>query len=205
MIKKIEIAMIVILGILIIAILMSVNKNNDQNKILPQDVVYDFFADMFEGNFEYAMNTYLDEVKQNQLDALKKEEKFYKEHWSNYGIQLISENINKKDDTASVIIIVNKLNSEQIIKDVTTKLLNINPLKEDGTLITQEEVALLKEEYIKNAFKDGMDKYKIITNKYELELILDENENWKIINDNNISDILFGNKSNYVPEENGEV
>ncbi|MCQ2978749.1 MAG: hypothetical protein MJ245_03025 [Clostridia bacterium] len=198
MIKKLEIVMGAIFIILCIVICISLKFNN-KDRIFPSDVVYDYFTLMTEGDFDNAFSTYVDNAKQAQLDVLNGNYDLYKVHWANLGIDIASETYNDNEGTGEVEITVNKFDIEQIISEVRIRLLNVNEIKEDGTTITKEELLELKKQYIKEAYNKAKEKdsnYNIVTNTYTLKLVSDEeNDSWKIVDDNALSDILFGNIS----------
>ena len=195
MIKKIEIGMGIVFIALCIAICISLKLKND-NRIYPSDVVYEFFTEMTSGNFKVAMESYLDSYNDNQIDVLYGNIDLYKTHWANLGIEIESEALNDSEGTAACQVKVNKYDITEIIGDVRLRLLDVNEIKEDGTLITEEELNVLKKQYIKDAYNNAKGRYKVIKNTYDLNLIYDdEYETYKIVNDKNISDILFGNTS----------
>lgn len=196
MIKKLEIALGIVFFILCIAIVITI-KNKKSDYILPQDTVESFFQEMMDGNFRVAMTTYLDDCKENQVASLEENIDLYKMHWQNVGVDINEETINKKEGTATCNVYVYKYNIEEILGDIRVRLLNVNTLKSDGTYITEKELNELKKQYIKEAYTKNINKYGHIINVYDLKLVWDEEyETWYIVNNDSITDILFGNVSN---------
>lgn len=201
MIKKIEIGMGILLFVLCIFIVITFIRQK-KDGALPQDTVYDFFTLMTQGNFESAMDLYLTETNDKDLGVLNDNYDLYKNHWANLGITIEKENYNYNDKTATCDIVVHKYNIAEILSNVTLKLLNVNTVKDDGTQITEEELQVLKKQYIKEAYSKAKDNYSVVKNSYSLKLVYDEEyDTWLIVNDESIRDILFGNESDKETED----
>lgn len=200
-IKKTKTAMLLVLFVLIILIAITV-ANKNKNKVMPQDIVFDFFTEMTEGNFREAMEYYIDNVKESQIDTLERNMDLYKCHWANVGVRIDDELIEQGEGTAEVTVTVSKYNVQSILGDITIKLLNVNSLKEDGTYITEEEMLILKKQYIKEAYLEASERYKPLVNEYVLKLEEDDEIGWKIVNSNEINYILFGSDINLEEENN---
>lgn len=191
MIKKLEIAGVIIFLILLIIIFAQyMSKKNSSNinddTLGPGDVVEKYFQTMTNGDFEGA-NYYYDQVDQANYTALAKEEYFYKVHWALYGVNIGEESIT--DDTAKVKVTINKFNHIKIMVNVKRKLLEIA----DDPTLSVDKIEELKKRYIAEEYSSGT--ADVVTNEYQINLIM-QNDEWKIVNDNIIKDILFGSQSN---------
>ena len=195
MIKKVQAAMIVILAVLIIAIFLNVNKE-DEYDYMPQDIVYDFFTQMINGEIKEAMEKYFDEVKDTQIKEIENNQILFDKHFTKYAVDILTETIDDVEGIAEVNIYVCKLDYRQIYLEAMTKATE-NSIA--GAKITDEATSALFKKYIDEAYEHGQSKYNLVENEYtlKLNLILTDNDefSWEIINDENITDILFGVQS----------
>lgn len=195
MVKKVQTGMIIFLAILIIVILLSMGKK-DEYDYKPQDIVYDFFMQMLDGKVVEAMEKHFDEVKDSQVKEIEKNKILFDSHFRKYAIDILTEEIDDAEGIAKVNIYVCKLDYRQIYLEAMTRAIENSVA---GAQISDPATNQLLKKYIDEAYELAESKYNLVENEYTLtlNLILNENEefSWEIVNDENITDILFGMQS----------